>query len=143
LPLTSQLVKSAKESPVLVVTTHRGEAALPDLLAAGCEVLTLPAAEAPLGPQGVSIPELLSAMGKRRWTNVLVEGGAGVLGAFLDARAIDEVHVYLAPKLTGGKRAPSPVGGLGAARIAESLTLTDSAVEKLGDDLYIHGRTAR
>jgi diaminohydroxyphosphoribosylaminopyrimidine deaminase/5-amino-6-(5-phosphoribosylamino)uracil reductase len=144
LPLSSQLVKTAHETPVLVVVAPRGEEAAKPLAAAGCEVLVVP--EAPtgsLGVQGVSIPDLLAFMGARRWTNVLVEGGAGILGAFLDARQIDEVHVYLAPKLTGGKDAPNPVAGLGCARIAEALSLADYDVLKLGPDLYIHGRTAR
>ena len=44
-------------------------------------------------------------MGRRHWTNVLVEGGSAVLGSFFDAGAIDEVHVFVAPRLIGGSSA--------------------------------------
>ena len=53
-------------------------------------------------PQRRGIGELLDELGRRRFTNVLVEGGGEVLGGFLDAGEIDEVHVFVAPRLAGG-----------------------------------------
>ncbi len=70
---------------------------------------------------------------------MLVEGGAEVLGSFLDAGAIDEVHVFLAPKLIGGAKARSAVGGQGVARLEEALKLTDWQVERVGNDILLHG----
>ena len=35
-------------------------------------------------------------------TNVLVEGGSKLLGTLFDMRAVDEVHVFIAPKVAGG-----------------------------------------
>ncbi len=58
-------------------------------------------------------------------TNVLVEGGSRLLGSLFDARAIDEVHVFLAPKLCGGGSAASPIAGNGIERIAEALRVED------------------
>jgi len=75
-------------------------------------------------------------------TNVLVEGGSRLLGSLLDMRAIDEVHVFIAPKLVGGSRAPSPFAGAGIARISAALQLADIAIEELGGDVYVHGRLA-
>ena len=74
-------------------------------------------------------------------TNVLVEGGAGVLGSFLDAGAVDEVHVFVAPRLAGGAGALSPVGGAGVSRIADAVRLARWECERIGDDLYLHGWT--
>ena len=48
-------------------------------------------------------------------TNVLIEGGGEVLGSLLDLDQIDEVHVFIAPKLFGGAAAPGPLAGLGRA----------------------------
>lgn len=136
---TSQLVRTARETPVLVAASA---AASPDdrrrLERAGCEVLILP---------GDSRPErldaLLDEMGRRRWTNVLCEGGAELLGSLLDARAIDEVHVFIAPKFVGGAAAPAPISGRGVAELADAMALSDLRVEPLGEDVYVSGRVAR
>jgi diaminohydroxyphosphoribosylaminopyrimidine deaminase/5-amino-6-(5-phosphoribosylamino)uracil reductase len=57
-----------------------------------------------------------------------------------DAGQIDEVHVFISPKLIGGERAPSPVGGAGLERVPELPQLDHRTVEQLGDDIYIRGR---
>jgi diaminohydroxyphosphoribosylaminopyrimidine deaminase/5-amino-6-(5-phosphoribosylamino)uracil reductase len=72
-------------------------------------------------------------------THLLVEGGAGTLGRFLDAGEIDEVHAFVAPKIFGGSGAASPVGGLGVAGLEQALALADCRVERLGDDLLVEG----
>src|SRR5205807_60402 len=82
---------------------------------------------------------LLNELGRRRMTNVLVEGGAGVLGSFLDAGEVDEVHVFLAPRLVGGAEARTAAAGQGVARIAEGLVLADWEIETVEGDAYLHG----
>jgi diaminohydroxyphosphoribosylaminopyrimidine deaminase/5-amino-6-(5-phosphoribosylamino)uracil reductase len=88
-----------------------------------------------------SIPALLAELGRRRFTNVLVEGGADVLGGFHDAWLIDEVHVFIAPILAGGSAALGPVGGPGVRRIRDALQLDEWTCEPSGPDWYVHGRT--
>jgi diaminohydroxyphosphoribosylaminopyrimidine deaminase/5-amino-6-(5-phosphoribosylamino)uracil reductase len=53
---------------------------------------------------------------------------------------IDEVHVFIAAKLSGGQAAPSPIGGEGIDRMAEALPLNDVQVQHVGADLYLTGR---
>jgi len=136
---SSQLVCTAHETPVLVVSSlpPDAEAAQP-LQAAGCEVLSLPATD-----PAAQVRLLLDELGRRRMTNVLVEGGSEVLGSFRDAGAIDEVHVFIAPRLLGGTMALSPVGGRGADEIANSLSLAEWHVEEIAGDLLVHGRVSQ
>src|SRR5262249_1618389 len=131
-PLSSKLVQTARETATIIATTESGANALQDH---GCTIFSLPEAAG-----RVSIPGLLDELGRRRMTNVLAEGGSSVLGSFLDAREIDEVEVFIAPKLFGGTAALSPFGGQGAARIEEALTLSEYRIEELDGDLVIHGR---
>ncbi len=70
--------------------------------------------------------------------HVLLEGGPTVAGAFLEARCVDEVVAYLAPKLLGdGAHA---LGHSGIESIGEAVTLDIDEIERLGDDLKIVGR---
>jgi diaminohydroxyphosphoribosylaminopyrimidine deaminase/5-amino-6-(5-phosphoribosylamino)uracil reductase len=101
---------------------------------AGCENVTLS------GPGGrVDVAGLLDELGRRRMTNILVEGGSTLLGSFLDAGAIDEVHVFIAPRFVGGAKALGPIGGQGVSEIAEGLALAEWHFESIGGDLLIHG----
>ena len=138
LPPSLQLFETAREAPVIFLTSEAGAERLAGLRDRGCEVVGLPGAEGGT----VSVDAALAELGRRRMTNVFVEGGSGVLGNFLDARAIDEVHAFIASKLVGGAGALSPFGGRGAATIAEGLTLAEWEVERIGEDLYVHGRVS-
>ena len=134
LPPGSVLAQTAHDVPTLVVTAT--DIPIPTALQGlGCEVLAV------AGEAGrPSVDALLAELGRRRMTNVLVEGGAAVLGSFLDARAVDEVHVFIAPLLAGGAAALPPVGGRGVERIADALALAEWHVELIESNLYLRSR---
>ena len=83
---------------------------------------------------------LFAELAGRGITNLLVEGGGALLGSLLDTKLLDEVHVFIAPKLIGGKDAISPMKGMGIAEMADSLNLKETTVEMVGPDIYIHGK---
>jgi diaminohydroxyphosphoribosylaminopyrimidine deaminase/5-amino-6-(5-phosphoribosylamino)uracil reductase len=87
--------------------------------------------------------QLLDELGRRRMTNVLVEGGSSLLGSTFDAGQIDEVHVFIAPKLFGGQKARSPIRGAGVEQVTDALQLENLQVQRLGDDVYFSGRVKR
>lgn len=99
----------------------------------GVEVLRVPQD----GAGHVAIKPLLRALGEKGIDSLLVEDGSGIHGAFFDEGAVDEVVIYLAPKVVGGADAPSPVAGAGAARMAEAVVLGRPRAHALGDDLKI------
>lgn len=103
------------------------------LHALGVEVLHVP--QDAVGH--VAVRPLLSALGEKGIDSLLVEGGSGIHGAFFDESAVDEVVVYLAPKVVGGADAPGPVAGAGAAKMAEATALGCPRAHALGDDLKI------
>jgi diaminohydroxyphosphoribosylaminopyrimidine deaminase/5-amino-6-(5-phosphoribosylamino)uracil reductase len=132
LPVRCRLRDTAREAPVIIFTAPGNEARLAGWHAAGAEVVSV-----------LGIPAILDDLGNRCFTNVLVEGGAGLLGSFLDADAVNEFHVYVAPKIAGGV-GPSPVGGTGVDHMAKSLRVVEFTGQSSGEDLYLHGlrRTA-
>jgi len=64
-----------------------------------------------------SLDGLLDSLGADRVVQLMVEGGARVLGDFQRAALIDEYVVYLAPALFGGDDAAGMFAGRGAATI--------------------------
>jgi diaminohydroxyphosphoribosylaminopyrimidine deaminase/5-amino-6-(5-phosphoribosylamino)uracil reductase len=139
LPLTGQLVQTARDVPLLVAVGPDAPAdSCQALRDHGAEVLCLEALD-----RQARLAELLAELGRRELTNLLVEGGAELLGALFDLGQIDEVHAFLAPRLFGGQAAPSPVGGIGCGPIERGLSLVDLGVELCGEDVYVRGRVAR
>jgi diaminohydroxyphosphoribosylaminopyrimidine deaminase / 5-amino-6-(5-phosphoribosylamino)uracil reductase len=131
----SNLVRTAAEVPVVVAVTDRAPVDRRDRLAsAGCEILALP------GNNPVPVGMLLEELGRRRMTNVLVEGGGRVLGSFLDESHVDAVEIFVAPILEGGDHPRTPVRGAGRALMNESIRLRELRLDRIGDDAHIRGR---
>ncbi|CAN5260963.1 bifunctional diaminohydroxyphosphoribosylaminopyrimidine deaminase/5-amino-6-(5-phosphoribosylamino)uracil reductase RibD [soil metagenome] len=133
LPMDRQLLHTASDVPVLIYTGNA--TTLKPWADAGAEIMTQPMNHGMLSPEFI-----LKDLGQRRFTNILLEGGPGLLGRFHDANAIDEVHAFIAPKLFGGTLAPGPVGGFGLANIGDARRLELLAVEMLDGDVYLNGR---
>lgn len=135
LPVQSQLVQTASAVPVLVITSSSlPEERAEPLRNAGCEILNLHMEGRP------GLQAFLGELGQRRMTNVMIEGGAEVFGRFADGDCIDEYHVFIAPRIAGGKDARSPIGGLGVEKIADALTLSEWEIEMIEGNIYVRGR---
>jgi diaminohydroxyphosphoribosylaminopyrimidine deaminase/5-amino-6-(5-phosphoribosylamino)uracil reductase len=80
----------------------------------------------------------LKALFDRGVRHVLLEGGPTLAGAFLEARCVDEVVGYIAPKLLGAGVATLQDAGIGT--MADAVTLELMEVIPLGDDVKITGR---
>jgi diaminohydroxyphosphoribosylaminopyrimidine deaminase / 5-amino-6-(5-phosphoribosylamino)uracil reductase len=134
--LESQLVKTACDVPVLVAVSAAADVEkCKELVAAGVDIF--PCA-------GVTHAErfesLLDELGRRKMTNVLVEGGSRLLRTVFDAQLVDEVHVFIAPRSIGGEALPSPVCGKSAEEIAGTLRLVHPVVTDLEGGAYVRGR---
>jgi diaminohydroxyphosphoribosylaminopyrimidine deaminase / 5-amino-6-(5-phosphoribosylamino)uracil reductase len=138
LPVTSRLVASAREVPTWVAVTSRaGADRLLALESMGVDILRFP------GDGPVPVVRLLEELGRRGMTNVMVEGGGRVLGAFFDAGQVDAVDVYVAPLLEGGAHDMTPVRGLGVSRMADALRLDRHTISLVDGDVRIEGTFAR
>lgn len=110
LPLTSKLVSTAREVPLIVVCNAGSERA-DDSGAA----MALAARRAGLEEKGVEILEagdlgsLLFALASRGISSLLVEGGARVASDFLAADLVDEIRLYEGAMEIGSEGVASPL----------------------------------
>ena len=133
LKLDSNLVATANQQPVIVTAGPEADTNhLDDLRKHHVEVLTYEHAETILS-------ELLRELAHRKFTNVLIEGGAALLGSCMDQNLIDEAHVFIAPKMVGAKKAPSPIAGTGIESMQDALNLKNQTVDIIDNDIYISG----
>jgi diaminohydroxyphosphoribosylaminopyrimidine deaminase/5-amino-6-(5-phosphoribosylamino)uracil reductase len=131
-PLTAKVVADGKAPTLFAVAPDAPADRLAALQAAGCEIMTLPRS-----CTGVDLRLLWQALGERSITSVLIEGGATVNAAALEAGIVDKIYAFVAPKIIGGAAAPGPVGGEGPASLAEAVLLENAACEQVGEDILI------
>jgi 5-amino-6-(5-phosphoribosylamino)uracil reductase/diaminohydroxyphosphoribosylaminopyrimidine deaminase/5-amino-6-(5-phosphoribosylamino)uracil reductase len=134
-PLTAAvLTKGAAPGTVLAVTDRAPAAKCDKVRALGATVLCLPTNAG----GGVDLVALLAALHQRGVGSVLVEGGARVITALLQARLADRLVVCVAPKILGA--GIEAVGDLGIRELARTLFMTDMSVTPYGVDLVLDGR---
>lgn len=81
--------------------------------------------------------DILDRLGAEGMVQVMVEGGASVVGAFHRAGLVDRFVVYLAPALFGGDDALGLFTGSGAATMGAVWRGRFDLIERLGDDIHI------
>ena len=132
-PPDARLLKEPGRTLIAVTQPTDDRAAF--LLKAGAEVLRLPATR-----EGKVDPcALLRALGEMGVVSLLVEGGGTLLGSLFDLGLVDKVEAFVAPVIIGGLSAPSPVGGMGVAAMAQATRIERVRVERVGEDILVIG----
>lgn len=138
IPRGASLVRTAREDrTVIAVTEIAPPERVLELEELGCEVVRFP------GRGRVPILPLLDRLGADAVTNLLVEGGGVVAGAFHDAGQIDAVEIYIAPIIEGGDHNRTPVRGTGVPQMAKSIHLQTHQIQRIDSDVRIIGTVAR
>jgi diaminohydroxyphosphoribosylaminopyrimidine deaminase/5-amino-6-(5-phosphoribosylamino)uracil reductase len=128
----STLVSTTDQAPTLAFTNCIDPEAVTRLTNKGVVVI-------PVEGGARNLKLVLDELYKREVQSVLVEGGTGVAGAFVDARLVDKITLICAPLIIGGEQAPSAIGGRGATTLADALRFRDIEVTRLGGDIEITG----
>jgi diaminohydroxyphosphoribosylaminopyrimidine deaminase/5-amino-6-(5-phosphoribosylamino)uracil reductase len=136
LPISSQLVSAADTVPLTVCVSRAAARSDTDALeAAGAQVLVATGENEP-----ARVRSALDQLGASGVASVLLEGGPHLAGAFLDAGEVDEIRLFLAPILLGGRTARDPLEGEGVERISEALRALTFDCDRVGEDLLISAR---
>jgi diaminohydroxyphosphoribosylaminopyrimidine deaminase/5-amino-6-(5-phosphoribosylamino)uracil reductase len=136
LPLESNLVRTAPEAPLIVVTSRAADRSNTEgLRAAGAEVVV-----AAGGTERERVIDGLDKLGALGIQSMLLEGGPRLAGSFLDAREIDEMRLFIAPIAVGGRGARILFEGEGSGTIADAQQAGSVEVEMIDGDVLITAR---
>jgi diaminohydroxyphosphoribosylaminopyrimidine deaminase/5-amino-6-(5-phosphoribosylamino)uracil reductase len=83
--------------------------------------------------------EVVQTLGTEGISSLMIEGGGNINASFLKHDLIDKVVLYIAPKLIGGKEAPSFMEGVGIELMKDAVDLTDVSMEAIGKDFKFVG----
>ena len=133
-PLTARICAKQDQAKTLIVTTSRASRPRRPFGRAGVEILSLSKKNG-----RVSLAALMTMLGKRGITSVLIEGGSTVNAAALHEKLVNHVVLYLAPILMGGQDAKAVIGDRSPERLAQALTLRHVIVRRIGNDMVVEG----
>lgn len=136
MPLNARLLTEESEAPTYLVITDRAPF---DKIRALSET-NVKIIRADVDAKGrIDLHSLMTKLGEMQITSLLVEGGSEIAASFLEEKLVNKVLTFIAPKLSGGAGAPTPVGGKGAVLMKDALWLSHTAFGQVGDDFYMTG----
>lgn len=130
LPLTSRLVRTARETPTWLLTLAGQDARHRAFADAGIEVIEV----APDADGNLDLDVGAGALGDRGLTRVLVEGGGRLAAGLLRAGLVDRLVWFRAPRLIGGDGLPA-TEAFGVDRLDQAPAFRRIAVVEVGDDV--------
>lgn len=128
----SQIVKTAKEIPTIIVTCREEKKLHEPLEKAGCRVIVVSKKET-----HIDLQECMDKLGEIGIDSILLEGGGELHWSALKEGIVKRVQTYIAPKIFGGMEAISPVTGEGVENPELAVKLVNSRMKRVGDDFLI------
>ncbi|NPV27725.1 MAG: bifunctional diaminohydroxyphosphoribosylaminopyrimidine deaminase/5-amino-6-(5-phosphoribosylamino)uracil reductase RibD [Firmicutes bacterium] len=133
-PLQAQVVNQLSNARTIIATTEQApREKITELEQRGVEVLVVE------GRERVDLNQLMLRLGERDICSILLEGGATLNAAALEAGIVDKVLNFIAPKIIGGAMAPTPVGGVGKQVMNDAWCLNNCSVDRIGEDFLLTG----
>lgn len=124
-----RLITGAVETPTLIVhTTGDRQKILPFQSLMGIETMRCTRSE-----NGVDLRDLLSKLAKKGILSLLVEGGAAIHSAFIESGLVDELVLFIAPKILGNGRSFVSLSPVKA--IADGIQLDTPNIQLSGPDI--------
>jgi diaminohydroxyphosphoribosylaminopyrimidine deaminase/5-amino-6-(5-phosphoribosylamino)uracil reductase len=133
-PRATVCARQDRAKTLIVTTSRASRSRSGPLELAGVEVVSLSTKN-----KRVSLPALMTMLGKRGITSVLIEGGSTVNAVALREKLVNHVVLYLAPTLLGGQDAKAVIGDRSPKRLAQALPLHHVTVRRIGEDLIVEG----
>lgn len=134
-PLDSKIVQTADTIRTIIATTSDDEARKEEYLKCGVEIITTECDE----NKCVDLNELMQCLGQLGIDSVILEGGGTLNWSAMSSGIVDEVQAYIAPKIFGGDKAKTPVGGKGVKAPDDAFKLKNTRITQLGEDILVEG----
>ncbi len=130
---SSHIVQSAKHIPTIILTTEQAtKDKIEALETLGVTILTVNTKD-----NKVNLLEAMNILGLHGISSILLEGGSTLAFSALEEGIVDEVYTFIAPKIFGGKTAPTAVGGTGINRVEDAVQLNLKTIKQFDGDVCL------
>lgn len=131
--LKSNICKTANDIKTFIATLSDDDNKIKELESLGIEIIKT---ENDNGK--VSLKDLMRILGEEKnIDSVYVEGGANLHASLLKDKLANKALIYIAPKIFGGEKAKTPIGGEGVEEPDNAVKLSEGSITKIEDDLFL------
>ena len=132
IPLNSFIVKNSAHDCIVATTAAAQNKKIKQLRSRGINVI--------IGPKRgryVDLTWVFKKLAEKEITSILIEGGAKVIGRALEERLVDEMHIYIAPKIMGDQNALSSIAGLDSKQVSRLIQLKNLRLQTIRPDIFL------
>lgn len=130
-PVSSKIIQSARLIETYIATSNDSKKKMNIYRQYGCKFIHVKKKNG-----HINLAELMRYLGQMKIDSVLLEGGSTLNWSALDQRIVDEVQIYLSPKIFGGT-AKTPVSGQGVSMPTDAIKLRPYAISQIGTDYLL------
>lgn len=134
IPMESKVVIDKLARTIVATTELANKDRVLDLKKLGVEVIIIKAKN-----ERVDLQSLMVELGKLNIDSILLEGGSTLSFSALEDKIVDKIQAYIAPKIIGGEKSKTPVGGKGIEKLSNAIMLENMKVISVGTDFLIEG----
>jgi diaminohydroxyphosphoribosylaminopyrimidine deaminase / 5-amino-6-(5-phosphoribosylamino)uracil reductase len=133
IPLESKVITDQKAETWIFTGRHHSAEKKHSLEKLGVKVFVTS------GSNQVNLSETLATLGQQSISSLLIEGGGEVNASFMEHKLVDKLILYIAPKLIGGKQAPTFLEGAGIDKMKNAIEFSMMEFTKVGRDYKFIG----
>ncbi len=135
IPLDSQIMQNAHQQQTIIYgSADADQTKIKHLEDLGAEVVLM------TGLSGrIPLETVLKDIAQRGLISVLMEAGGQINAYALENKLVDKVYWFIAPRICGGNRAISPVGGQGIDQMSQAIDLKNVTMKCFAGDLLVEG----
>lgn len=134
IPLDAKILLQEPQLSIIAVTEQADKRKILEIRRKGAQVIICRERDG-----RVDLQHLMQLLGTVGVDSIMIEGGSTLAFSSLHDGIVDKVVTFIAPKLIGGSKAPSAVGGKGIRSMEEAIPLTNMSYRKAGNDIMVEG----
>lgn len=134
IPLDSKVLKVNSKKKTIIAITEKADKNKVRLLS---EFNNIKVITVPMKNSQVDLVYLFDWLGSNGIDSVMVEGGSTLNFSVLKENLADKVITFIAPKIIGGRKSKTPVGGEGFEKLIDAVLLDDIKISKFDEDIMI------
>ncbi|MEZ5197919.1 MAG: bifunctional diaminohydroxyphosphoribosylaminopyrimidine deaminase/5-amino-6-(5-phosphoribosylamino)uracil reductase RibD [Bacteroidales bacterium] len=131
-PLNSNVLDTSISHTMIAVTKKASKEFIDTVKQKGVEILVCPEKDTK-----VDLNFFAEKLAGRGIDSVLLEGGSTLNFSAIRDGIVDKVYSFISPKMFGGEKANTPLGGVGFEKVDDAITLSIEKVKRFDEDIMV------